>query len=104
MCLRLKPRRKNISKHLLKFEMVGKRIIITLFFLYSIQLYAQSNYFMIGVEGGPSRTFLRGNAISDGHDSPISTYSTGISCRYYLTKTVSLKTVCYMKEKVPKHI
>lgn len=55
-------------------------------------LFAQQNKFDIGIEGGPSRTFLRGNDFTEEYTDPKTGFSGGISLQYNFPKIFSIRT------------
>ena len=71
-----------------------KKIII--FLLISVGtttvLFAQQNKFDIGIEGGPSRTFLRGNDFLEEFYDPKIGFSGGIFLQYNFPKIFSIRT------------
>ena len=54
--------------------------------------YGQTNKFDIGVEGGPSLIFLRGNDLIDNNHKPAIGFSGGLFFQYNFKKVVSLRT------------
>lgn len=66
--------------------------ILFLFIIYSTTCQAQVNKFNIGIEGGPSIIFMRGNEIIKSYQKASIGYSGGIFFQYNFKKILSLRT------------
>ena len=70
-----------------------KRLFLgLLLFIVSETTYGQTTKYNIGIEGGPSLCFLRGNELIDGQQEYLMGFSGGLVFQYNLEKIISFRT------------
>ena len=76
-------------------SMCLNKLTITILFVFSFFatiLNGQTNKFNIGIEGGPSLIFLRGDEVVEIYDKITFGYSGGLTFQYNLQDNFSVKT------------
>ncbi|MDQ3102155.1 MAG: PorT family protein [Bacteroidota bacterium] len=80
--------------------MITRSFLLGILVLTTVDLiHGQANRFDIGIEGGPSRTFLQGNTLIDDLHEPTLGYSGGLFFQYSFRKVVSLRTKIAFERK-----
>ena len=80
--------------------MITRSILLGILVLVTVDLvHGQVNRFDIGLEGGPSRTFLGGNTLIDDLHEPTLGYSGGVFAQFNFRKILSLRTSIAFERK-----